>query len=99
MLAGDGVERAMRWNKLAAAGASSGVPDIVICSPNKNGSVTFVEMKRQSALNRRNNDCSDKQLVWHARLRELGHAVVVGCGADNAIDRLKAIGYGNAAGR
>ncbi len=86
-LSGGPRERAMQWNKLVGLGASAGVPDLLICqSP-----YVALEMKRVKG-----GRVSDEQKVWHKRLAEHGWVVVVGNGASDAIEKLRALGYGRA---
>ena len=69
--------------KLKAEGVLAGMPDLVICLPN--GGTLWVEMKNEVG------SVSKSQKEVHSRLETLGHTVIVGYGAKEAIKALKEI--------
>lgn len=92
-LSGSGSERGIRWRQMARIGAKVGVPDLVIFTPppTKPASRVAVEMKRVREAKPR---LSDEQQAWHTMLAGESWIVVVGYGADDAIEKLTELGYG-----
>ena len=78
--------------KLKASGTVAGVPDILIFDAPPNGGAvgTALEMKR---ADRKMGSVSKAQKYWLAQLEERGWLCLVGFGADDAFDKLKAAGY------
>jgi hypothetical protein len=66
--------------KLKAEGVLAGIPDLIIAMPN--GGSIWLEMKTKSGK------ISTVQKEIHSRLNVLGHTVVVGYGAQDAIKQL-----------
>jgi hypothetical protein len=92
-LFGDSGSRARQWKKLQEAGCKPGVPDLLLFSP-PSGEATgwrgcAVEMKREKG-----GVVSPEQVAWLDALEALGWKVIVAHGADEAIRRLREIGYG-----
>ncbi len=73
--------RTGRW--MAAEGARRGVPDLCLPVPLHGKAGLYVEMK--SATGRLTED----QRWWHARLREVGHVVLVCRSATEAIEGIE----------
>ena len=63
-------------------GAMSGIPDLQIVLPE--GKVIWMELKR-----REGGRLSPVQKEVHKRLEELGHIVIVGYGAKDAMEKFK----------
>jgi len=66
--------------KLKAEGVLAGIPDLIIAMPN--GGSIWVEMKTKSGK------LSTVQKEVHSRLEYLGHTVIIGYGANDAIKQL-----------
>jgi hypothetical protein len=66
----------------AYEGAVSGMPDLQVVL--EGGKVVWIEMKRSKG-----GRLSDKQKIVHAHLRRLGHTVIVGLGAKDAVEQFK----------
>lgn len=75
-------------------GVVAGVPDLLIFTK-PSGPVDYVgtalEMKRQGGVP---SDVRPEQRKWLRQLRELGWATVVGFGCDDALAKLRELGYG-----
>ena len=76
--------------RLRAKGRKRGVPDCLLfyVPPALKRAGVAVELKRADG-----GTVSDDQRDWHASLRALGWYVIVAHGAQEAIQRLQAIGY------
>ncbi len=83
--------RGRTWKTLERAGASSGVPDLVLVdlAPDA-GRPVAIEMKRT-----RDSRVSNEQKEWHRAMEERGWIVLVGFGAGDAQRKLESLGYGN----
>ena len=83
--------------KLKATGVKAGVPDLLILDPPKVSHVgrwwaphsVAIEMKR-----RKGGTVSKEQNMWINALKDRGWEAFVAHGADQAIEMLKALGYG-----
>lgn len=96
-LAGDTAEeRSAKWSSLVTQGAMEGAPDLIVM-PGE-GRTIYLEMKRvQAAYLKRGpaalrRAVSDKQRACHERLRARGYTVLVGWGAADALEQLRALG-------
>ena len=81
--------RAGQWRKLAEAGASAGVPDLVIpgTTPSGYGGIV-IEMKRT-----KNSTTRPEQWKWLLHFASLGWIAVRCRGADEALTLLRLHGY------
>jgi hypothetical protein len=83
-----------RWrilNKMIKMGAKSGVPDFVILTRPPlmpEARAVFLELKR-----RKGGKVSPTQANWHKALRSEGFSVIVAHGFDEAVKKLKNIGF------
>ena len=76
---------------LKASGVVSGVPDLLIFEPTPDGHVgTALEMKREGG---RMSNLSKAQRGWLEALSSRGWLVLVGFGAKDALEKLRAAGY------
>jgi len=66
--------------KLKREGLKAGFPDLALFVPRHGYHALFIEMKR-----RYGGSVQPKQKEWHERLRSYGFAVLVACGASEAI--------------
>lgn len=76
-----------------AEGVMKGMPDLLIFTPppNKKGSPgVALEMKRKGG---KKSDVKPDQVRWLALLDSLGWCSLVGWGAMDAIEKLRALGY------
>ena len=83
-------ERAKR--NLARQGLRPGVPDLLIFTPppGRPGAVgTALEMKTTA----RGSALRENQKEWLANLSGCGWATIVGWGAEDALEKLRALGY------
>lgn len=76
-------------SRMKAEGLKSGVPDLHWPYPvvikgqeflDRMYHGLWIEMKKPGLESSKNGGCSDKQLIWHERLRRQGHAVCVAYG-------------------
>ena len=77
-----GIRDAITAKRLKDEGAMSGIPDLQIVLPE--GKVIWIELKR-----REGGRLSPVQKEVHKRLEELGHIVIVGYGAKDAMEKFK----------
>ena len=79
--------------RLKASGVVAGVPDLLIFDPPPIGGScgAALEMKRQGSTP---SAVSKVQKVWLRELEARGWASLVGRGAEDAIEQLRALGYG-----
>lgn len=70
--------------KMRQEGALAGAPDLLIALDG--GGVLWLEMKR-----RKGGRISDVQKVFHQKLEEMGHKVVIGYGANDAMMKVQEI--------
>jgi hypothetical protein len=68
--------------KMKAEGVVAGIPDLCMVLPE--GKVIWIELKR-----RKGGTVSPVQKEVHKRLEELGHIVIVGYGAKDAMEKFK----------
>jgi hypothetical protein len=71
-----GTRNTIEAKKLKDEGLKAGIPDMIICTPDK---TIFVEMKKQKG-----GTLSAKQKEIHAKLNDLGYEVIVGYGFKDA---------------
>ena len=69
--------------KMKATGAAKGVPDLFIPAW-----LCWIEMKREKG-----GSVSPEQRDWHAYLTGLGHHVIVGCGQEDAKEKMRNLGF------
>jgi hypothetical protein len=74
--------------KMKKEGLSPGVNDLILISLANNDRPTVLEMKR-----REGGSLSLVQKEWHRRFELKGWNVLVGHGAEDAIDKLIRLGY------
>jgi len=78
--------------KAKAMGKSSGVPDLVICEPNKYYHGLYIELKRKPKILKSGKESysgikiSNTQEKWHKELRDRNYECVVCYGAKQAIN-------------
>ncbi len=88
-LPGNAATRARRWQRFHKLGALVGAPDLTIMEPApRDGRHVAIEMKSKTGR------VSDAQREVHAKMRATGWIVLVAKGADDAIEKLMALGYG-----
>jgi hypothetical protein len=75
-----GTRNKIEAKKLKDEGALAGVPDIVICTPDK---TIFVEMKK-----RKGGTVSKAQKEIHEKLQALGYEVIIGYGFSDAMEKI-----------
>ena len=78
---------------LKVSGVVAGVPDLLIFTrppnmPEKCG--VALEMKRSEG---KPSDVTQAQREWMAKLEDLGWVCIIGYGAQNALDALRALGF------
>lgn len=76
---------------LKRTGVSPGVPDILIFDPVGEYVGCALEMKREGATK---SSVRKEQRQWLNDLAERGWATLVGFGSDDAVEKLKELGYG-----
>lgn len=76
-----GLRDAITSKRLKDEGALSGIPDLQVVLPD--GRVIWLELKR-----REGGRLSPVQKKVHERLEALGHVVIVGYGAKDAVEKL-----------
>lgn len=86
-----GKKDAIHGARLKRIGLKPGIPDLVIVTrpPSRPGFVVAVEMKRSVG-----GRLSQNQKDWQAKLEDNEWWVIVGHGADDAIQQMQALGYG-----
>jgi hypothetical protein len=72
---------------LRRQGVQSGIPDLVLPGPDTRWRCLAIELKRSKG-----GRVSEEQEAWHRLLRSCGWRVLVCCGADDAIEQLRALG-------
>lgn len=78
--------------RMKAGGVLAGVPDLLIATPAHPGGLpTVVELKRS---NGKPSQVSKAQRAVLAQLVALGWSEVIGYGCDDAVTKLRALGYG-----
>jgi hypothetical protein len=71
LIGGNQLQRIKRWNILKAEGATSGVPDLLICFPSGQYHGLFVEMKTEKGK------LSEAQKTIHSQLINSGYCVKI----------------------
>jgi hypothetical protein len=86
-----GSRRSGEGARLRGQGVAAGVPDLVVVTPRPGSTLgAVVEMKRSSGSSR---EISEAQLDWLETFQALGWAALVGYGSDDAIAKLRLLGY------